>query len=292
MPDSIIWGLQLRSNGLWFGIEANDLGYSVVPMQPGMAYPGIGNDRLRSYQPFVPKLHSFRVGGTGLSGLASADDTEGSFPSEYDDVALLANPITNSINMVRIVRNPDGSIEAEHLEDLLRCDDDWFRPVNIEFGPDGCLYIADWYNKIVSHNEVATTDPDRDKSHGRIWRIRHVSQKPRAIPNFYEMATEELPTHLRSSSLWARRAAWSQIAERPSEKTKRLIPGLAGMAKDTDENIYTRIHALWSLESLGYYDESVIRVLLEDPSEHLQREAIRTLPAFSLNLSELAQVGS
>lgn len=285
-----IWGLQLRNNGLWYGIEANDLGYSVVPMQPGMAYPGIGNDRLRPYQPFVPKLHSFRVGGTGLSGLAFSDDTEGSFPAEYDDVAFLANPITSTINMVRIVRHEDGSIEAEHLQDLLRSSDDWFRPVNMEFGPDGCLYIADWYNKIVSHNEVATTHPDRDKSHGRIWRIRHVSQEPRAIPDFYKMATEELPTHLRSPSLWARRAAWSQIAERPSGQTRSLIPRLVEMVKDETEDEYTRIHALWSLESLGHYDRSMVETLLGESSQHLQREAIRTLIAFSPELDELVRL--
>lgn len=285
-----IWGLQLRHNGLWYGIEANDLGYSVVPMQPGMAYPGIGNDRLRPYQPFVPKLHSFRVGGTGLSGLAFADDTEGSFPDEYNDVAFLANPITSTINMVRIVRKPDGSIEAEHLEDLLKSGDDWFRPVNIEFGPDGCLYIADWYNKIVSHNEVATTNPDRDKSHGRIWRIRHVSQKPQPIPNFYKIDTQDLPKYLSSSSLWARRAAWSQIAERPEEEAEKIIPVLVEMIQDTDKDIYTRIHALWSLESLAHYDEIALRSLLQGSSEHLQREAIRSLTAFSLEIDAVVNL--
>lgn len=98
------------------------------------------------------------------------DDTAGGFPREWQDVAFLANPITSTINAVRIVRNPDGTITAEHLPDFLKSEDGWFRPVNIEFGPDGCLYIADWYNKIVSHNEVPTTHPDRAKSHGRIWR--------------------------------------------------------------------------------------------------------------------------
>ena len=61
----------------------------------------------------------------------------------------------------------------------------------MEFGPDGCLYIADWYNKIVSHNELPTSHPDRDKSHGRIWRVRHKSQKRREIPNFYTVKTEK-----------------------------------------------------------------------------------------------------
>ncbi len=141
-----IWGFQLRGNGQWYGTEANDLGYSVAPMEPGSSFPGIGNERLRPYQPFVPALHDFRVGGTGISGLAFAEDGSGSFPSEFANVAFLANPITSSINAVRIVRNSDGSVSAEHLEDLVTSKDDWFRPVNMEFGPDGCLYIADWYS--------------------------------------------------------------------------------------------------------------------------------------------------
>lgn len=197
-----IWGFQLRGNGQWYGSEANDLGYSVAPMEPGSGFPGIGNERLSPYQPFIPTLHEFRVGGTGISGTAFADDISGSFPDEYKNVAFLANPITSSINAVQIVRNPDGTVSAKHVPDLLTSEDDWFRPVNMEFGPDGSLYIADWYNKIISHNELPTTHPDRDKSHGRIWRIRHVSQKPRVILDFNQVKTEELVNHLKSPSLW------------------------------------------------------------------------------------------
>lgn len=76
-----IWGFQLRHNGQWYGSEANDLGYSVVPMEPGTGFPGIGNERLRPYQPWMPPLHEFRVGGTGISGTAFADDAAGSFPA-------------------------------------------------------------------------------------------------------------------------------------------------------------------------------------------------------------------
>jgi len=178
-----IWGFQLRANGQYYGTEANDLSWSVVPLEPGTGLKGIGNQRIRPYQPWIPQLHDFRVGGTGISGLEFADGMENSFPPEWKDVALLANCITSSINAVRIVRNPDGSVTAEHLPDFLRSKDGWFRPINLEFGPDGCLYVADWYNKIISHNELPRSHPERDKAHGRIWRIRHESQKPAKIPN-------------------------------------------------------------------------------------------------------------
>ncbi len=285
-----IWGFQLRADGQWYGTEANDLGYSIVPMEVGTGFPGIGSDRLRSYQPWMPTLHEFRVGGTGISGLAFAEDQSGSFPKEWNDVAFLANPITSTINAVSIKRNEDGSVSAEHLPDFLSSKDDWFRPVNMEFGPDGSLYVADWYNKIVSHNELPTTHPDRDKSHGRIWRIRHQSQQARKIPNLYEVASSELVGFLKSPSLWEKRAAWHQISDRPIEETKKLARELVTLAKDNSADEISRILALWSLEGIAHYDKDLIRSLLNAPEESLKREAIRSLISFSLNPNELATI--
>ena len=283
-----IWGFQLRGNGQWYGTEANDLGYSIVPMEVGTGFPGIGSDRIRPYQPWVPNLHNFRVGGTGISGLAFADDESGSFPEAWKDVAFLANAITSTINAVKIIRNPDGTVSAKHLPDLLSSEDDWFRPVNIEFGPDGCLYIADWYNKIISHNELPTTHPDRDKSHGRIFRIRHKSQKARTIENFYEVKTEDLVKHLKSPSIWAKRAAWHQISDRPIEETQSLSNELVALASDESQTEVTRILALWSLEGIHHYNKELINALLVSPEHNLRREAVRSLASFSLDASEIA----
>ena len=280
-----IWGFQLRSNGQWYLTEANDLGHSVNPAEPFTAFKGIGNEKLRRYQPFMPPLHKFRVGGTGISGLAFADDTSGSFPEQYRDVAFLANPITSTINCVKIIRNPDGTVTAKHLPDLLKSKDDWFRPVNIEFGPDGCLYIADWYNKIVSHNELPTTHPDRDKSHGRIWRIRHKSQKPRTIPNLYKVPNKDLIQHLQSPSLWEKRAAAYQIVDRQAQElVSDLLPLVSGKGNDK----ITRIHALWALEGLGAYHQKIIQNLIADKDGDIRREAIRSLATFKPTPDQVA----
>ena len=281
-----IWGFQLRANGQWYGTEANDKTWSVVPMEPGTGFFGIGFDRLRPYQPWIPEMHDFRVGGTGISGLEFAEDSSNSFPSEWKDIALLANTITASINCVRIVRNPDGSVSAEHLPDLLKSKDDWFRPVNLEFGPDGCLYIADWYNKIISHNELPRSHPDRDKSHGRIWRIRHESQKPGKIPNLFEVPTKNLVSHLKGSSLWEKRAAWHQITDRGADE---LSGPLIKLAKDKRADVTTRIHALWSLEGIKHFSSSLMGTLLKSPDDELRREAIRSLASFDIQPSRMAR---
>jgi len=280
-----IWGFQLRANGQYYGTEANDKSWSIVPMEPGTGFQGIGNERIRPYQPWIPQLHDFRVGGTGISGLEFADGMENSFPPEWKDVALLANCITSSINAVRIVRNPDGSVTAEHLPDFLKSKDDWFRPVNMEFGPDGCLYVADWYNKIISHNELPRSHPERDKAHGRIWRIRHESQKPATIPNLYEASTKDLVTHLKGPTLWEKRAAWHQITDRGAEE---LIPQLVKLVSDNREDEITRIHALWSLEGLHHFDTRLMDLLVGSSNDDLRREAIRSLASFDISPSQMA----
>jgi len=283
-----IWGFQLRGNGEWYLTEANDFGHSINPAEPGTGFTGIGNEKIRPYQPFMPVLHKFRVGGTGISGFAFSEDVSGGFPAEWRDVAILANPITSSINCVKIVRNPDGTVTAKHLPDLLTSTDDWFRPVNIEFGPDGCLYIADWYNKIVSHNELPTTHPDRDKSHGRIWRIRPKGQTPSVVPNLYKVPAGELVEHLKSPFLGVKRAAWHQIADRPAKEVEGLVPALRTLAADEAQESTTRIHALWSLESMKRYDGPLMASLLASEDDALQREAIRSLAHLGLKPEQVA----
>lgn len=286
-----IWGFQLRANGQWYLSEANDLGFSVTPAEPQTGFTGIGSAKLRPYQPLIPAIHPFRVGGTGISGLEFMEDTTGSFPAnDWKDVALLANPITSTINAVKITRLPDGTVSGTHLEDFLTSEDDWFRPVNLEFGPDGCLYIADWYNKIISHNEVGTSHPDRDKTHGRIWRIRHESQKPREIPNLITTPTAELVEHLKSGTLWQTRAAWQQISDRPHAETIKLTPSLIKLATDKSQSITARIHALWSLESLKHFDKPTIISLLSDTDPDLVRETIRSLSNLKLKPSEVNEL--
>src|SRR3546814_7683681 len=62
---------------------------------------------------------------------------------------------------------------SSDLEDLVMSADPWFRPVDVELGPDGALYIADFYNRIIGHYEVPLDHPGRDKVSGRIWRVTY-----------------------------------------------------------------------------------------------------------------------
>src|SRR5690606_6567020 len=72
----------------------------------------------------------------------------------------------------------DGSGIVGHEEaPLLQSSDPNFRPVDLQFGPDGALYVVDWFNPIINHGERALRDPKRDHTHGRIWRITYKNKK-------------------------------------------------------------------------------------------------------------------
>jgi len=267
-----IWGLVLGREGEVFIQEANDMKYSVVPFHNGTSYPGIGNEKFRPFSPLPSPITDFYLGGTGLSGLALSDNRAGGFPAPWKSVMFVANPITGTINAVKVSQTENGGYATKHLPDFLTSEDDWFRPIAISFGPDGCLYVVDWYNKIISHNEVPREHPERDKSRGRIWRVRHKSQAQRDIPDLTKFSDHELLGSLASDSTWEMRAAWRQIMFR---QASHLTPALERLVIDKNQEADTRIHALWSLKSLGAVDPDITSTLLQSKNRNLRREALR-----------------
>jgi putative heme-binding domain-containing protein len=276
-----IWGLVIGREGETFIQEANDFGYPVMAFHAGASYPGCSG-AFKPYAPYIPSEVEFRMGGTGLSGLALSD-SEASFPAPYADVMFVANPITRKIQAIKIHR--DGPrYRYEKLPDFVLSSDEWFRPVAIQFGPDGCLYIVDWYNKIISHNEVPRTHPERDKTRGRIWRVRHRLQSRMPPPNIARVAEPNLLRHLQSESTWQMRAASHQIIDR---KLTALVPELKNLAEYSQAKPEHRIHALWVLEELRALALDTVQKFLREPNRNLRREAIRSLASLKSEASEV-----
>lgn len=285
-----IWGLVLDRAGSWFIQEANDMGYPVVPFMPGTHVPGVGNEKLKPYAPVrPPSLSPPQMGGTGLSGLALKED--GDWPEAFTGkgdtrIFYIANPITSSVQAVQM--NHDGNgYTFEKKADFLTSTDPWFRPIAIAFGPDGCLYVTDWYNRIISHNEVPRAHPDRDKTRGRIWRIRHKDQSKPDVPDMTKVATEDLLLYLETTSQWAQRAATEQLIERAP---KDLAPTLLTLATDENKDASTHVNALWVCEGLGIYDEATMAKLLASQDRNERREAARALASFNLGGETLAKL--
>jgi putative membrane-bound dehydrogenase-like protein len=262
-----IWGLVINGEGEAFIQEANDYGYPVMPFEEFANYPGCSDKQMKSYAPEFPGTATdFRMGGTGLSGLALTDKN-GPFPGPWRDVMLVANPITNTINAIKMHR--DGPYwKMEKLDDFLESSDRWFRPVAISIGPDGCLYIIDWYNKVISHNEVPRNHPDRDKTRGRIWRIKPTSAKPFEVPEFDKLSDEELIAKFGGESMTQSYFAWQEIAGRRHDG---LTSRLQAIVTDASANPAMRIQALWALQPIF---PMVFDVLVQDSDRNIRREAM------------------
>ena len=158
-----------------FGLTVDPLGnfYSadshskpVYLLLRGGYYEGIGkqHDGLG----FAPRITEDDHGSSAIAGIAYYADEK--WPEEFRGNLFNGNPVTRRINRVRLEWN-GATPKAVRMPDFLTCDDPWFRPVQVKLGPDGALWIADFYNPIIGHYEVPLTDPRRDHQHGRIWRV-------------------------------------------------------------------------------------------------------------------------
>ncbi len=268
-----IWGLVLTGEGEAFIQEANDYGYPVMPFHEYGLYPGCADRLAKSYQPKFPiQAPDFKMGGTGLSGLALSD--AGVWPKGYDGVMYVANPITSKVNAIRQHRDGSG-YRLEKLDDFVTCDDPFFRPIAMTMGPDGCLYVIDWYNKIISHNEVARNHPDRDKQSGRIWRIKPKGFVPQAVPDYTKLTSADLVARLGSKVAADAHLAWQTLGDRAPEVA--ITGALAAIVRDESASAARRIQALWVLGEQKQEVAGFVSGLLSSANRNVRREAVNAL---------------
>ena len=287
MGPNNIWGLQTTRAGETFIQEANDIGYPVIPYQNGIWVPTMAKERFRPYQPLMPPpLEKPVMGGTGLSGLAIAEDHGSPFQTVAGAGASLvfyiANPITGAIQVIRADAIGGGRYRYAKQADFLTSQDRWFRPIATHFGPDGALYIVDWYNRIISHNEVPREHPDRDRTRGRIWRVRHRDQSRDAPPDLTRLDDRAVLALVGGANARVSRLAWLELTDR---RAVGLLPELRRIVQDRGNATDRRLGALWAWEGLERPAHDIVARLAEEPAAALRREAAR-LVAMDPSLSD------
>lgn len=269
-----IWGFFQTRSGETFLQEANDMGIPVSEFEPGAHYATGSKDKLRPYAPQIPKSMTTNMGGTGLSGLALAEDHDSAFAKAYggDHVIYVANPITSRIQVITTKVTGNQHPEYSKREDFLVSNDPWFRPVSVHFGPDGFLYIADWYNKIISHNEVPRAHPDRDKTRGRIWRIRPVGAKTPDTVDFTRLDDDQVSGLLGGPSARTAAMAWAWLGETRKPET---FSRLAKIVTDPKALEARRLDAFRALELGKAVTPAMLKLLLADSSAAIRYQAVR-----------------
>lgn len=238
----------------------------------GAWYPSFGkpHDGLG----FGPEMIAHDHGSTGIAGVVyyAADQ----FPPEYRGTIFIGNPVTGRVNHDRLEHH-GSSPHAVELPDFLSCDDPWFRPVDLKLGPDGALYIADFYNCIIGHYEVPLTHPRRDRERGRIWKVYYVGDG-RELPEIEDLTQldiEQLGERLGSSNLTVRLLATEVLAARGQEgfRLEWLIP------EQSEPAVYRRAHALWIAERVlpGGLADELLAPLLTDAAALVRVHALKAL---------------
>jgi putative heme-binding domain-containing protein len=224
---------------------------------------------------FGPEMMSHDHGSTAIAGITyyAADQ----FPPEYRDTIFIGNVVTNCINHDRLERH-GSTLLAIKQPDFLTCDDPWFRPVDIKLGPDGALYVADFYNRIIGHYEVPLTHPGRDRQRGRIWRIIYRGPdgkgRPRSPRSDWNKASiAELIADLGHANLVVRMKATNQLVERGGRDGADAVRA----AMRDAGSAFVRMHGLWALERSGHLDEATVRSACVDQDPGVRVHAMRVL---------------
>ena len=237
----------------------------------GSSYPTFDNkhDGLGHGPELMPNHH----GSTAIAGIVYYAATQ--FPAQYRDTLFIGNPVTCRVNLDRLEAH-GSSYRGIKQPDLVRCDDPWFRPVDLELAPDGTLYIADFYNRIIGHYEVPLTHPGRDKTRGRIWRVVYTGEgakSPKPLPDLTREKLGKLIERLKDDNLVVRVQATNELVDRFGNRAALAVRPLLW----DGSHPLQRAHGLWIVERLGGLSPARVKRLSTDADRTVRVHLLKAL---------------
>ncbi len=166
-----------------------------------------------------------------------------------------------------------------------------FRPIDAKMGPDGALYVADWYNPIIQHGEVDFRDERRDHTHGRIWRVtvkdRPLVERPRLV----DADVDALLEMLRAPEEFTRSHAKLQLKARGTgDVLPRLSQWIASLDATDPQYEHLRLEALWTYQSLDVVEPELLAAVLASEDHHARAAATRVLSQWHARLPGAADL--
>lgn len=298
------WGLGLSEEGIVFGSTANGNPSVYMPIPnryyeqvrgwtPSLVLGSMADTA--QFQPITENIRQVDWHGGYTAGAGHALYTARQYPREYWNRAAFVNGPTGHLVGTFVLREEGTDFKSTNPFNLLASDDQWSAPIMAEVGPDGNVWVIDWYNYIVQHNPTphgfergkgnAYESDLRDKKHGRIYRVVYGDKPSRPSIDLGAATPATLVQTLTHPTMLWRKHAQRLLVERGNPDVANALINLVN-DQSVDEiglNVGA-IHALWTLHGLGQLDGAnqpalaAVGGALSHPSRGVRRNAIQTLP--------------
>ena len=322
------WGFGFSEEGLVFGSTANGNPSEHMPLA-NRVY-----ERVRGWSATTlngiagsPEMElAPKASGDGTVAIRQVDHhghftaaaghrlyTARAYPREYwNRTAFTCEPTGHIVATFELL--PQGAAFASRMAwDLVASDDEWTAPISADVGPDGHVWVIDWYNFIIQHNPTpagfetgkrgAYVTPLRDKTHGRIWRVVYGTGAATARKSLAKASPDELVAALGDDNMFWRERAQRKLVERAAGQPdggRDVMPALIKLVENSSCDAVglnpAAIHAIWTLRQLGALEGptadslAVARVqsALAHPSAGVRMNAVKALPRDAGTLAKLA----
>ncbi len=209
---------------------------------------------------------SFRGGHVTVGGIVYRGDN---FPARFRDTYIAADLLGHAVYWYDL--GPAGStFRTRHGGELLRANDTWFAPCDLTLGPDGCVYVADWYDARTAHPDP---DAEWDRSNGRVYRIAYGQPPPVRGLDLAKLSSDDLLKLLAHPNDWYARTARRLLAERRDPAV--IAPLRRQVLECADDDL--ALQSLWALSVSGGFDEGFAAQLWTHRNPDVRRWAVRLL---------------
>ena len=195
--------------------------------------------------------------------------------------------IADSRQLIALQQAPFGAFNGDEegsgfvgkeVTPLVSCEDGNFRPVDIQFGPDGALYIVDWHNALIGHLQHNLRDPSRDHSHGRIWRVTY---KDRPLVKAPKIDGAPLPALLDLLKEYEDRTRYRARRELAQRNAKEVVAAtkqwIAKLDKSDEQYEHQLLEALWIFQTHNSVQIDLLKKLLNGEDHKTRAAATRAL---------------
>lgn len=193
----------------------------------------------------------------------------GNLPARYQHEMIALNPLQRYVQLINFEPNGSSFINIDK-EKIIQTDDRWFRPVDLTSGPDGAVYVADWYDSRISHVDPRDT---WNKNTGRIYRLRGKNSKA-GYPAFdlNKYSIDQLIGLMSDKNIWFRQQALRQFSER---KDISVVSKLLPLLQSKDGQL--ALEALWAIHLSGGFNESMALIGLHHNDPFVRMWSVRLI---------------